>query len=150
MNTNGPKILILTIFEVLNLNFFEQLSSQKFTIIQCSESLKLPKRTFLNRLNSTKFDFTEDWTGSKMIKISTKSSLNLTFSKFLEHSATYWLKQTFFSFAGEHHAAIHTNTAASLTISKWSLLAPMSIILLGRLLLRNSRGLRDSGLGPHL
>ena len=60
-------------------------------------------------------------------------------------------KKLFFMFAGEHHAAIHTNTAASSTASKWKLLAPMSIILLGRLLLRNSGGgLGDSGLGPHL
>ena len=44
----------LAILEVLNFVFskFEQLSSTKFTKIQSSESLKLPKMTFLDRLNS--------------------------------------------------------------------------------------------------
>ena len=37
---------------------FEQLSSPNFTKIQSSESLKLPKMTFLDQLNSPKFDFT--------------------------------------------------------------------------------------------
>ena len=35
--------------------------------IQSSESLKLAKMTFLNRLNSSIFDFTENLSGSKMI-----------------------------------------------------------------------------------
>ena len=43
----------LMILEVLNIDFskVEQLSSSKFTQIQSSESLKLPKVTFLDRLN---------------------------------------------------------------------------------------------------
>ena len=40
--------------------------------------------TFLDRLNSPKFDFTQNWSGSKII--SSKSSLNFIFWKFLEHS----------------------------------------------------------------
>ena len=60
VNSNGPKMLILTILEVLNFDFsnFEQFSSPKFTKNSKSESLKLPKMTFLDRLNSPKFDFT--------------------------------------------------------------------------------------------
>ena len=56
----GPKMLILAILEVLNFDFskFEQLSSTKFTKIQSSEALNLPKMTFLDRLNSPKFDCT--------------------------------------------------------------------------------------------
>ena len=58
-NSNGPKILILTIFKGLNFYFskFELLSRPKFTKIQGSESLKLPKMTFLDRFNSPKFYF---------------------------------------------------------------------------------------------
>ena len=49
MNSNGPKMLILTILKFLNFDFckFEQLSSPKLTKILSSESLKLPKKTFL-------------------------------------------------------------------------------------------------------
>ena len=47
------------ILEVLNFDIskFEQLSSAKFTKLQSSKSLKLPKVTFIDRLNSQKFDF---------------------------------------------------------------------------------------------
>ena len=57
-NSNVPKMLFLAISEVLNFDFckFEQLSSPKFNKIQISESLKLPKMTFLDHLNSPKFD----------------------------------------------------------------------------------------------
>ena len=46
----------LAILEVLNFDFsqFEHLSSAKFTKIPSSESLKLPKMTFLDRLYSSK------------------------------------------------------------------------------------------------
>ena len=48
----------LTILEVLNYDFskFEQLSSPKFTKPKNSEPLKFSKLTFLDRLNSPKFD----------------------------------------------------------------------------------------------
>ena len=53
-------MLFLAILEVLNYDFnkFVQLSSSKSTKIQSLESLKLPKMTFFDRLNSLKFDFT--------------------------------------------------------------------------------------------
>ena len=57
---------------------------------QNSEALKLQKMIFLDRLNSPKFDFTYNlnfWVAVKRSN-STKSSLNFTFWKFLEHSAT--------------------------------------------------------------
>ena len=59
VNSDGPKMLIFTILEVLNFDFskFEQLSRPKFTKILSSESLQLPKMTFLDSLNSSKFDF---------------------------------------------------------------------------------------------
>ena len=43
----------LAILEVLNFDFsrFEQLSSPKFTKVQSSECLKLPKMTFFDLLN---------------------------------------------------------------------------------------------------
>ena len=49
-------------------NEFEQLSSPKFAKIQSSESLKLPKMTFLGNLNLPKFDFTQNRSGSRIIK----------------------------------------------------------------------------------
>ena len=54
------KNVIFCHFWVLNFDFnkFKQLSSPKFTTIQGSESLKLAKITFLDCLNSPKFDFT--------------------------------------------------------------------------------------------
>ena len=60
----------LAILELLNSYFsqFEQLSSPKFTKIQSSESLKLPKMTFLDRLNSPKSSFTQNRSGGKIIK----------------------------------------------------------------------------------
>ena len=67
----------LAILEVLNFYFskLEQISRPKFTKIQSSRSPKLPKMTFLDRLNST------------------KSSLNFIFWKFLEHIAMLWNKR---------------------------------------------------------
>ena len=52
------KMLFLQILEVLNFDFskLEQLLSPKFTF-QSSESLKLPKMTFLDHLISPKLDF---------------------------------------------------------------------------------------------
>ena len=49
-NSSGPKMSFLAILEVLNFDFskFEHLSSPKFNKIQSSESLKLPKMTFLD------------------------------------------------------------------------------------------------------
>ena len=71
----------LVILEVLNFDFtkFEQLSSPKFTKIQSSEALKLPKMTFLNRLNLPKFDFTENWSGSKIVKFQQSQALTSHF-----------------------------------------------------------------------
>ena len=49
VNSNHPKLLFLPILEVLNFDFSksEQLSSPKLAKIQSSESLELPKMTFL-------------------------------------------------------------------------------------------------------
>ena len=60
----------LVILEVLNFDFsqFEQLSSPKDSKIQSSESQKLPKMTFLDRLNLPKFDFTQNRSGGKVIE----------------------------------------------------------------------------------
>ena len=57
----------MAILEVLNFDFskFEKLTSPKFTKIQSSESLKLPNMTFLDRLNSQIFDFTQNRSGRK-------------------------------------------------------------------------------------
>ena len=57
--SNDPKMSFLAISEGLNFYFskFEQLTNPKFTIIQSSESLKLPKLTFLDCLNLPKFNF---------------------------------------------------------------------------------------------
>ena len=59
VNSNGPNMSFLVLLEFLNFDFsiFEQLSSTKFTKIPSSQSLKLPKMTLLDRLNSPKFDF---------------------------------------------------------------------------------------------
>ena len=43
--------------------------------------------TFLDRLNSLKCDFMQNWSGGKFIKFQ-QSSLNFTFWMFLEHSAS--------------------------------------------------------------
>ena len=61
--------------------------------IQTSECLKLPKMTFLDCLNSSKFDFTLNLSGGKMKndQILKKPSLNFTFRKFLEHSASLFI-----------------------------------------------------------
>ena len=58
-DSNGPKMSFLAILEVLKFDFskFELLSSPKFTKTQNTESLELPKVTFLDCLNSPKFDF---------------------------------------------------------------------------------------------
>ena len=73
-----------TILEVLNLDFnkFEQFSSPKFTKIQSSEPLKLPKMTFLDRLNSPKLDFTKNRSGGKMIKFQHSQALTSHFENF--------------------------------------------------------------------
>ena len=69
----------------LNIDFckFEQLSTAKFTKIPSSQSLKLPKMTFLERLKSPKFDFTQNWSGGKTIKF--QQSLALT-----SHFESFW------------------------------------------------------------
>ena len=85
----------LAILEGLSFDFskFEQLSSPKFTKIQSLGSRKLPKMTFLDCLNSSKFDFTLNLSGGKMKndQILKKPSLNFTFRKFLEHSASLFI-----------------------------------------------------------
>ena len=67
-------MLILTILEVLDFDFskFEQLSSPKFTEIQSSASLKLPK-----------CDFMQNRSGSEIIKF--QQSLALT-----SHFESFW------------------------------------------------------------
>ena len=74
----------MAILEVLNfdLSKFEHLSSPKFTQIQGSESLKLPKITFLDRLNSPKLDFTQSRSGGKMIKFQQSQALPSHFESF--------------------------------------------------------------------
>ena len=69
-NSNGPKMLFLAILEDLKIDFskFKQPSSPKVAKILSSESLKLPKITFVDRLNWPKFDFTNNLIGSEMIK----------------------------------------------------------------------------------
>ena len=62
---------------------FEQLSGLKFTRIQSSESLKLPKMTFLDRLNSPKFDFTQNQSGGKIIKFRQSQALT-------SHLESFW------------------------------------------------------------
>ena len=52
---------------------------------QNCEPLKLPKLTFLDRINSPKFDFTQN------DRISTKSDLNFNFWMFLEHCARIFM-----------------------------------------------------------
>ena len=60
MNSDGPEMLILTILEGLNFDYSKlgKFQVPDLTKIQSSESLKLPKMTFLDGLNSLKFDFT--------------------------------------------------------------------------------------------
>ena len=60
---------------------FEQLSSPK-TKIQSSESLKLPQVTFLDRLNSQKFDFTQNRIGGRIIKFQQSQALTSHFESF--------------------------------------------------------------------
>ena len=61
---------------------FEQLSSPKFTKIQNSESLKLPKMTFIDRLSSPKLDITQNRSGGKMIKFQQSQALTSHFERF--------------------------------------------------------------------
>ena len=77
-------MLILTIVEVLDFDFseFEQLSSTKFTKIQSSESPKLPKMTFLDHLNSPKFDFTQKRSGGKIVKFQQNQAVTSHFESF--------------------------------------------------------------------
>ena len=64
------------------LSKFEHFSSAKFTKIQISKSLKLPKITFLDCLNSPKFDFKQNLSGSKMIKFRQSQALTSHFKSF--------------------------------------------------------------------
>ena len=54
------KMPFLPILEVLNCDFseFKQFFNSKFTKLQSSEFLKWAKMTFLDSVNSPKFDFT--------------------------------------------------------------------------------------------
>ena len=74
----------LAILEVVKLDFskFEQFSRPKFTKIQSLESLKLPKMTFLDCLNSQKFDFTQNQSGGKIIKFQQSQALTSHFESF--------------------------------------------------------------------
>ena len=90
----------MAIFEILNFDFgqFEQLSSLKITKIQTPESLKLLKMTFLDCLNSPKFDFTQNWSGCKMIKFRQSQALTSHFESFWSivwWSFTVWKFQNF-------------------------------------------------------
>ena len=50
--------------------------------IQSSESLKLPRMTFLDHLNLTKLGFTENLTGGKIIKCQQSQTLTSHFESF--------------------------------------------------------------------
>ena len=50
--------------------------------IQRSESLKLPQMTFLDHLNSPKCDFTQNWSGVKIIKFQQSPALTSHFESF--------------------------------------------------------------------
>ena len=84
VNSYGPKLSILAILEVLSFDFgkFEQFSSPNFTKIQSSESLKLSKMTFLDHLNSQKFDFTQKQSGGKIVKFQQSPALTSHFESF--------------------------------------------------------------------
>ena len=74
-------MLILTILEVLNFDF------SKFQVpnvpkIQSSDSQKLPKMTFLDRLNSPKFNFAQNRSVGKMIKFQQSQALTSHFESF--------------------------------------------------------------------
>ena len=74
----------LAILEVVNFNLgkFEQLSCPKFAKIPSSESHKLPKMTFLDGLNSPKYDFTKNLSGDKIIKYQQSQALTSHFESF--------------------------------------------------------------------
>ena len=78
------RIQMVQKFQVLNFDFrkVEKLSSPKFTKIQSSESLKLPKMTFLDRLNVPKFGITQNWSGGKIIKYQQSQALTSHFESF--------------------------------------------------------------------
>ena len=78
------KTVIVGNFRVLNFDIskFEQFSSPKFTEIQSSESLILPKMTLLDCLNSPKFDFTLNRSGGKLIKFQQSQALTSHFESF--------------------------------------------------------------------
>ena len=56
--------------------------SLKFTKFQSSESLKLPKMTFLDRLNLPKNDITLNLSGGEMIKFQQSQALTSHFESF--------------------------------------------------------------------
>ena len=56
--------------------------SLKFTKFQSSESLKLPKMTFLDRLNLPKNDITLNLSGGEMIKFQQSQALTSHFKSF--------------------------------------------------------------------
>ena len=74
----------MAILDLLNFDIsqFEQLSSPKFTKMQSSEYLNLPKMTFLDRLNLPKLDFTQNWSGGKIIKFQQSQALTSHFESF--------------------------------------------------------------------
>ena len=86
----------LAILEVLNFDFskFEQLSRPKFTKIKSSESLKLPKMTFFDRLNLPKFDLKQNRSGGKIIKFQQSQAITSHFERFwsIVHTrhGTFW------------------------------------------------------------
>ena len=77
-------MLILINLEVLNFDLtkFQQLSRMKFTKIQSSVSLKLPQMTILDHLNPPKCDFTQNRSGSKIIKFQQSQALTSHFESF--------------------------------------------------------------------
>ena len=70
---------------------FEQFSSPKCTKSQISESLKLPKMTFMDRMNSPKFDFTQNWSGAKIIEFQQSQAVTSHFESFwsIVHSVEF-------------------------------------------------------------
>ena len=84
MNSKGQKVSFLALLEVLKFNFskFEQFfkaqiyQNSKFSIF------KNAKMTFLDRLNSQKFDFTQNWNGCESIKYQQSPALTSHFESF--------------------------------------------------------------------
>ena len=75
----------LTILKVLDFDFLVNLSNiqvPNLPKIQNAESLKLPIMSFLDGLNSPKFDFTYNLSDGKIIKLQQSQALTSHFESF--------------------------------------------------------------------